>query len=259
MKIAFWLRQAIFTPMYAMQVNQMLGGRFARENKKTMNKINIDNYIIHKEEYYSILYSTHEKKDYITALSNCLNKTYNEFIEYFTLPDGLDLTFIVFYSVDDCFLITKRMLNSSMFMLLEVNSNKANISLFSEKANAINSNMNRTKRHILHELMHLWITYETGSIRLMHDKNEGLNIPVWLDEGLSEYVSLTLTEEDDKLSVCMNEYKKASALHIEYDFWSSNSSYYYCIATGKTLDLLSNERIINLVKIKYLLKSNSIT
>jgi len=30
MKIAFWLRQAIFTPMYAMQVKQMLGRRRIR-------------------------------------------------------------------------------------------------------------------------------------------------------------------------------------------------------------------------------------
>jgi len=34
MKIAFWLRQAIFTPMYAMQVKQMLAGLRYRGAKK---------------------------------------------------------------------------------------------------------------------------------------------------------------------------------------------------------------------------------
>jgi hypothetical protein len=56
-----------------------------------------------------------------------------------------------------------------------------------------NGDAGRMFRHLAHEVVHACVAEVSGSTKELGDGNAGRRVPPWLDEGLAELVSLTVS------------------------------------------------------------------
>lgn len=61
-----------------------------------------------------------------------------------------------------------------------------------------NGDAGRMFRHLAHEIVHAFVAEVSGSVKELGDCNVGRRVPAWLDEGLAELVSLTVSGRDPK-------------------------------------------------------------
>ncbi|MDC7126666.1 MAG: hypothetical protein PQJ46_13935 [Spirochaetales bacterium] len=118
------------------------------------------------------------------------------------------------------------------------------ISFFSIEAFPENNNISRLLRHLMHELTHIWISIITETFRFVGKGRKYNPIPEWIDEGISEIVSLYLSNRNSTLSNCSNYYKN----HKDEDFSQIN---FYKFSTGKVLQELEHidkDNIIEFLK-----------
>ena len=105
---------------------------------------------------------------------------------------------------------------------------RALIICFSPNLHFQNRNQTRMLRHLLHELIHIVITVESKSKRKLGDKLINLKVPVWLDEGLAEYVTYLILKKEKLITQSMEYRNQSQSQNILISVFCSNPGACFC-------------------------------
>jgi hypothetical protein len=206
-----------------------------------------ENYKSTKNNQLELFYCKNAKLNEIDAIFNTSTEAINSFKSYFKFSPKYNCNFIVYNSVKDVFQVTGKHFNNTSLCVLYADKEQSFISMFSASENILNGNQQRQYFHILHELSHVWITIITNSDREINNQNRNLKIPIWLDEGISEFIALSITNNQLQLNNCINAFHnncdKEILVKKQFDFYGKNSAENYEIATGLTASLYGNKEL----------------
>lgn len=77
------------------------------------------------------------------------------------------------------------------------------IAVQSPAADRRNGDPVRMRRHLAHELMHVFTAERTGSVKFLGDGDRGMRIAPWIDEGFAEVVAATVAERPDLIDAAL--------------------------------------------------------
>jgi hypothetical protein len=218
-----------------------------------MNKYIPNQYKITNLGQIIIAHSCFEKPEYIKEITNTIDDCVAAFCKILKIEKDYRLNFVIYNSKIDFEIVAKRKISPSSLMVLFSDQVESTIGLFSCILDERNNDMNRMRRHIVHEIMHVWISIKTDSKRELGDQLRWLKIPNWIDEGLSEYVSLILMNRKSEVVIMNGD----SIADEKTKLGEIDSSQKYKIATSLVSNELGNSLLINEFEIIDLLKRYS--
>jgi hypothetical protein len=66
-----------------------------------------------------------------------------------------------------------------------------------------NGDPERMRRHLAHELAHVFTAERTGSVKSLGDGDRGMRIAPWIDEGFAVVVAATVTDKPDLIDAAL--------------------------------------------------------
>jgi len=69
------------------------------------------------------------------------------------------------------------------------------VALQAPSVDSRNGDARRMRRHLAHELAHVFVAERTASVKRLGDGNRGMRVQSWVDEGFAENVAAALDDE----------------------------------------------------------------
>lgn len=217
-----------------------------KHRKKSLYFIPSD-YKCHRIQNIEIWFSPMEDDQDICLITRFFNEAYSLVLNAY--PDLAQILFAVcvYNSCSEGCLFLNRKLSPTHLLVPYAVFQEGAICCFSPSIHTKNGNRDRMVRHFCHELIHIALTKLSGSRRVLGDQLKNLNIPVWIDEGISDYLALRLVGNDQRIQHAFDYYWQhqsidlsiieADLMNIEGVDISLNS---YDWAVGKVASLIKD-------------------
>lgn len=190
-----------------------------------------ENYSVYEGPVFSLYFCEHESKENRQHYQNAVDWAYDKVCHFFQTRLERRLNICIYNNLAHGQEMIPVIQSASQLLIPMVTKIDSLIVFFLMEAFSGNRDITRLTRHLIHEFTHLWISITSETGRYI-GKGRAFNPVIeWIDEGLSEVVSLTLTGRKERLSACLEYYRKKRNLKLsEVDR--------YKIYTGKVLHLL---------------------
>jgi hypothetical protein len=119
--------------------------------------------------------------------------------EVFPSIQDVAINLCIYHTLHDGMYSLQRKIKKTHLLTPYCVEQEALIVCFSAVLDKKNTDKNRMLRHFIHELTHVVITVNSSSSRVLGDRLKLLNVPVWFDEGLAEYLALNLSNRKQEI------------------------------------------------------------